>query len=77
LSYSAFDQIKDLAPLLVLTALSSGVVYVVKYFSQEFIIHEIIRICISMLFGLITYLQLCFIFEKDIIKEVKNLIKRK
>lgn len=77
LSYSAIDQIKDLAPVLILTALSAGVVYIVKYFTPEFHIHEIIRICISMLFGLITYLLLCFIFEKDTIKEVKNLIKRK
>lgn len=77
LAYSAFDQLKDLLPILFLTSCSAGVVYLVHKLLEGVNTSLVLGLILSMLSGLFIYVTFSFLFEKEMIKEIKNLIKGK
>ncbi len=76
ISYTAFDQVKDLIPII----LFAGVAGMSAYLMDNFLLQnfmDIIRIITGGLgFGII-YLPLTYIFEKNVFEQLRNLVFNK
>ena len=77
INYDALQQSKDLIPIILLSALSGGAVFILDYY---FKIHgqlDIVRILGGGLFGLLVYLLLAQILKFNSLTDLKNLLLKK
>ncbi len=73
LKYGAFSQIKDFFPILTAAFLSS----VLGYFAMSFIENDLIKISVSILLSIISYVGFLFLFnQREIFEMIKNSISR-
>ena len=77
LNYTAWQQTKDLLPILVLSFLAGSFVYAVDYFMHSKGYIDFLRLSIGGFIGVIAYLGLTHLFKISALTEVMLIIKRK
>ena len=71
ISYSTFDQIKDISPSLLASLLMGTVMYLVRYLGLN---NYFLIILIQVIIGLFVYILICLVFEASLVREVKKLL---
>lgn len=74
LNYGVKDQIKDLLPSIILSAIMGGIVLVVGELLK---ISPFIKVVLQIIIGCVVYFGLAKIFHLEILEYVKNLVFRK
>ncbi|GGK60368.1 MULTISPECIES: lipopolysaccharide biosynthesis protein [Flavobacteriaceae] len=74
INYSAWEQTKDILPIILLAAFSGGCVYGFDMYLQQMSTFDIFRLLFGGLLGVIIYLFLAFLFKMTAITELKKLI---
>ena len=77
LKYTAWQQIKDLIPIIFMAFIVSVIVYFEDAWLKEVISYDLIRLIIGGLLGGGLYLFLAYIFKMTSLLELKNILKRK
>lgn len=77
INYTAWQQSKDIIPILLLSALSGGAVFVWDYYLKIYDQLDIIRILGGSVVGLFVYLPLAQIFRFNSLNDIKKLIIKK
>ena len=83
IDYSAWQQIKDILPIIIMAGIAGGFVYqampMVYNYSNGLIhshqLNDIIVILLSSLFGLIAYLSMAYFFKINALNEIKNVLR--
>lgn len=73
LNYSAWEQTKDIFPILFLATFISGLVYGLDLILQHIRTFDVFRLVIGGLLGVLLYLFLAFIFKMSAFTELRNL----
>jgi O-antigen/teichoic acid export membrane protein len=77
LNYSAWEQTKDLLPIIFMAFITSALVYFEDLFLKDKINYDAIRLVIGGLLGGGIYLFLTVLFKINSLTELKNIINRK
>lgn len=77
INYGAWQQIKDIIPFILIAIIAGGFIFGLDFFLKEQNQLDIIRILLSSILGVIVYMGLVLLFEKNIINDFKLLILRK
>jgi len=77
INYTTWQQSKDIIPIILLSALSGGIVFVLDHYLKLHDQIDIIRILGGSLIGLLVYLLLAQIFSFNSLNDLKKLLVRK
>jgi len=77
LNYTAWNQLKDLMPILLLSFLVGFIVYLFDEFLLTVTSYDLIRLISSSFIGLLLYGTSAFLFRMSSFIEIKNIIQRK
>lgn len=77
LNYTAWQQLKDLIPMIVLSIVAGGIVYLADQFFLGYRLHDFFRLAIGGVLGITLYVGLTHIFKIDSLIELILIIKRK
>lgn len=77
LDYSAWQQTRDLLPMIVLSLVSGGAVYLCDLLLMVKGFHDIVRLLLGSTFGIALYLGATYLFKIDSLKQLLLIIKRK
>lgn len=77
IQYTAWEQTKDLLPIIVLSALVGLIVFVFDYQLQDFFTYDFIRLFLGGLLGISVYALFSFLFQMSSFFELKNIILKK
>lgn len=76
LNYSAFQQIKDLFPTILLATFCGGGVYLFDYLTVDFVQYDSIRLVFGSILGSLLYLFLAHLFKMTAFSELIKIIKK-
>jgi teichuronic acid exporter len=76
LNYTAWQQTKDLFPIIILSAIAGIVVYFFDIFVSTLSANDFVRLTFGGIAGIIIYLSMAIGFNFQSIKDIKNLIKK-
>lgn len=77
INYSSFKQLKDLTPILIVAALTGGLVYSLDLLLLNKILNDIFRLIVGSIFGIIIFYLLSILLRLDSLNELKLIIKKK
>lgn len=77
IKYSSFKQLKDLTPILIVAALTGGLVYSLDVLLLNKILNDIFRLIVGSIFGIIIFYLLSILLRLDSLNELKLIIKKK
>lgn len=77
LQYSAWQQTKDLLPMILLSAVAAALVFVVDFYLKSAGIPDLVRLIIGSSLGIASYIALTFIFKVPALQELRLIIKQK
>lgn len=77
INYSSFKQLKDLTPILIVAALTGGLVYSLDVLLLNKILNDIFRLIVGSIFGIIIFYLLSILLRLDSLNELKLIIKKK
>ncbi|WP_111709638.1 lipopolysaccharide biosynthesis protein [Lutibacter citreus] len=77
INYTAWEQTKDLVPIIFMAFIASVFVYFEDHFLKDKINYDALRLVIGGLLGAGIYLFLAVVFKINSLTELKNIIKRK
>lgn len=77
LNYSAWEQTKDLLPIIVLSAFVGLTVFVFDFLWQNFFTYDFIRLLLGGILGISVYALFSFLFQMSSFLELKNIILKK
>ncbi len=77
ISYSAWEQTKDLIPILLTALVCAGVIFISDFYIKNYISYDIVRIIIGGIIGSLLYLLIALKLKMDSLTELMNIIKRK
>ncbi len=76
INYKAWEQVKDILPIIFMATVVSGFVYGLDVWLQQIRTFDIFRLVFGGLLGIVLYLFLAFIFKMTVLTELKKLIRR-
>lgn len=77
LNYTAWQQTRDLLPIIVISIAAGSVVYFVDYYLKVNLYHDFFRLTVGSSIGAIIYIIINYIFQISAQKELIDIIKRK
>jgi teichuronic acid exporter len=77
INYTAFQQIKDLLPTILLALISGVVIYCLDFYLSYLNYYDFLRVLIGGLIGVLIYTLLTWLFQLGQIHELKSIIIRK
>lgn len=77
LNYTAWQQTKDLLPIILLSIIIGGIVYIFDQFLLTYPSYDIVRLIFGGLIGATLFLIAAYIFKMDSLSELIKIIKRK
>lgn len=77
IQYTAWEQTKDLLPIVVLSALMGLTVYVFDFLWQDIFTYDFIRLLLGGILGISVYALFSFLFQMSSFLELKNIILKK
>ena len=77
LNYNAWEQTKDIAPILLIAIIAGCFVFGLDYFLKSKNQFDFIRILSACVLGLIIYIGLALLLQRNIINDFKSLILRR
>ena len=77
INYTAWQQLKDIMPIILLAVFSGAVIIVLDYYLKLHFLQDIIRILGGSIVGLLVYLALAQILRFNSLNDIKKLIIKK
>ncbi len=77
INYSTWEQIKDLLPILILSALVGLLFFIIDLYCKDFFKYDFVRLFIGGFFGLLSFVFLSSQFKMTSFIELKNLLLKK
>ena len=77
INYSAWEQTKDLLPIILLSLLTGFTVFVFDFFCRDFLLYDFLRLLIGAILGISFFAFLSYLFQMSSFLELKNIIFKK
>jgi len=77
INYSAWEQVKDLFPIIVSALFSGLIIYVTDYFILNKIPYHLIRLILNGIIGLLVYYCIALKFKMSSLDELKSILHRR
>lgn len=77
LNYSAWQQTKDLLPIIALAGLAGAVVYFFDNFMMQQLYNDFTRLSLGSLLGVLTFITSAYLLKMNSLQELIDIIKRK
>ena len=77
LNYTAWQQVKDLMPMILLSLTAGAIVYLMDEFFKSNNVHDFFRLALSGATGITVYASLTYLFKIESLQELIQIIKRK
>ncbi len=74
INYSAWEQSKDIMPIILLSVISGGVVFILDYYLKFYGQLDVIRLLGGSIVGLLVYFPLAQLFRFNSLNDIKKLI---
>lgn len=77
IKYKAWEQIKDILPIIALALFTGVMVYIIDYMGSSFMKYDFIRLVVGSIMALIFYIPLAYLFKMNSLTELIKILKRK
>ena len=76
ISYSAWEQVKDIAPIFTLSIFTGATVFLFDYYTKSILQYDFLRLTLSSILAALIYLYLSYSFKLNSLTEIINIIKK-